>query len=132
MSRKNRVMWDDRLKERLLTDVLKKLIASNIDMASVEGVAPLIKKSIEEFNAAEDGPSRLSQVLESYRALRGGQAIHAKAINLAQMLAPHLPGERFWLVSPTEERGVCFESELATVEIIVKQSDVADSDIDNH
>lgn len=120
MSKKNRIMWDEKVRERMLTDIVKKLIEDNHSVEAIESMAKSIKTAIENFHVKDSEPSRLSQVLESYR-LHGGQAIHIKAINLAQMVAINLPGERFWLVSPTADKGVMFESELATVEVLIKK-----------
>lgn len=116
---KTRVEWNEKLKEQLVSEVLKRASQH----PELEGTGNLlmqvVSQSFDNLTPLDLDESRLFLVLQSYRGLKGpgGQSIHAKAINLAQRIAPHLPGEKFWLVSPTPKQGVRFESEVAIIDV---------------
>ena len=116
---KLKVEWSERLKEQFIDEFLRRA-ALNSELEGLESLlTQLISTSFDGISPTISEDSRLFLVLESYRGLKGnnGNTIDAKAINLAQRIAPHLPGEKFWLVSPTDDKGVLFESEVAKVEV---------------
>jgi hypothetical protein len=128
MSQKNKVEWNERLRDQLVSEFLKKA-SSHEELAECGPLLlQILNQTFDALNLTEVDESRLYLVLQSYRGVRGGegQAIHPKVINLAQRIAPHLPGERFWFVAPTQVRGVRFESDVAHVEIILNE-DIGDS-----
>jgi hypothetical protein len=118
---KTRVEWNERLKEQLISEVLKRASQHPELEGSGNLLMQLVGQAFDGLTPLDLNESRLFLVLQSYRGLKGpgGQSIHTKAINLAQRIAPHLPGEKFWLVSPTPNRGVRFESEVATVDVVL-------------
>lgn len=120
MTKKNEIGL--RLREKLLSEIL--LSASKYEgfAERLELLAQMINSAFDSVSLTEQEQSRLITVLQSYKTLKdkSGRPINSKAISLAQRIAPYLPGERFWFVSPIENKGIRFESEVATVEIRVK------------
>lgn len=123
MARRDRVSWDESLKERLLKSIVKKLM-EDVDLDVIDPLVSKLRKAIDGFDPTPEEPQRLVQVLESYKNMKGVQPIHPKAINLSMMLVTNLPGEKFWLLSPTTNKGVKLESEVAIVEISIKQNEM--------
>ena len=114
-----------RLREKLLSEIL--LSASKHEGFSerLEVLAQMINNAFDSVSLTEQEQSRLITVLQSYKTLKdkSGRSVDIKAVTLAQRIAPYLPGERFWFVSPIDNKGVKFESEVATVEIKIKDEE---------
>lgn len=114
-----RVEWNERLKEAWVEMLAMHLKECALPPKVMEEVSLAAAQTFDALAPWEMENSRMLQVLKSYKRIKTfkGRAISMKALSVAEKIAPHLPAEASWLITPTQEGGVRFESDVLSIDI---------------
>jgi hypothetical protein len=122
MGNKRKILWGGAEQAAFSEHIANGVVSSGIDVKKEE-LLPVLEKLVEGFPHRTESETRLFQVLEAYRGMRSDRQVapSARTINLAQRISSQLPGEKFWLVSSKDDGSIVFESDIATLSVMVKE-----------